>query len=211
MTGAKALAQSRLPPTSKAAVDIRLAPVPEIKAREAACIQVVIFLFPYGSADMPTQFSSDHPRKPYARDAGGTGICAVPLARLASPLRWVRWAVAVMWLVTGIVSLGFYPVTDSYALLARAGVPPMLAPLALYGAALLDIVLGLLCLLPWYRRYIWLAQASLILFYTAVISLRLPEFWLHPYGPILKNLPLLATLWLLYRVEQELARCRNGS
>jgi len=38
--------------------------------------------------------------------------------------------------------------------------------------------------------------------YTAIISLRLPEYWLHPYGPVLKNLPMLAVLWLLYVVDR---------
>ena len=30
---------------------------------------------------------------------------------------------------------------------------------------------------------------------------RLPEFWLHPHGPMLKNLPMLALLLLLWRLE----------
>jgi hypothetical protein len=32
---------------------------------------------------------------------------------------------------------------------------------------------------------------------------RLPEFWLHPYGPVLKNLPMLAALWLLLELERD--------
>jgi hypothetical protein len=39
--------------------------------------------------------------------------------------------------------------------------------------------------------------------YTAIITLWLPEYWLHPYGPVLKNLPLLAVLWLLYALDRE--------
>jgi hypothetical protein len=30
----------------------------------------------------------------------------------------------------------------------------------------------------------------------------LPEFWLHPFGPMLKNLPLLAVLGLLLAFEK---------
>ena len=48
----------------------------------------------------------------------------------------------------------------------------------------------------------WRTQAVLILVYTAIISVRLPEFWLHPYGPILKNLPMLAVVWLLYVIDR---------
>ena len=52
------------------------------------------------------------------------------------------------------------------------------------------------------RRPLWLAQAALILFYTAVIALRLPEYLWHPYGPLSKNLPMLAALVLLHQLER---------
>lgn len=130
-------------------------------------------------------------------------------ARTQAVLGWqlpiLRTAVALVWIVTGIVSLGLYPVEDSYALLARAGVPQALRPLALYGAAGLDLLLGLMCFAParWRFPWIWAAQAALILGYTVIISVRLPEFWLHPYGPLTKNLPMLAVLWLLGTLERK--------
>lgn len=130
-------------------------------------------------------------------------------ARTQAVLGWqlpiLRTAVALVWIITGIVSLGLYPVEDSYALLARAGVPQALRPLALYGAAGLDLLFGLMCFAParWRFPWIWAAQAALILGYTAIISVRLPEFWLHPYGPLTKNLPMLAVLWLLGTLERK--------
>jgi hypothetical protein len=48
---------------------------------------------------------------------------------------------------------------------------------------------------------LWLVQAALVLAYMAIISWKLPEFWLHPYGPVLKNLPFLVGLWILYELE----------
>jgi hypothetical protein len=85
-------------------------------------------------------------------------------------------------------------------------VPPRWAPLFLYGAAGLDLVLGVLTLVLKRRVGLWLAQIALIVGYTAIISVRLPEYWLHPYGPVLKNLPMLAVLWLLYAVDRGDAR-----
>lgn len=129
--------------------------------------------------------------------------------RLNAQLNWLlpllRVSVALVWIVTGIVSLGLYPVQESYALLGRTGIPPMLQPLMLYGAALLDFAFGVgtLMLHGRRRRWLWLAQLALILFYTVIISIRLPEFWLHPYGPLLKNLPMLAAIWLLYELEDK--------
>jgi hypothetical protein len=43
---------------------------------------------------------------------------------------------------------------------------------------------------------------ALIGFYTVVIAFKLPEFLLHPYGPLTKNLPMLAAIWLLYELEE---------
>ncbi|HEX2243435.1 MAG TPA: DoxX-like family protein, partial [Gammaproteobacteria bacterium] len=77
-----------------------------------------------------------------------------------------------------------------------------LATLALYGAALLDLALGIAILVCKRRRLLWIAQVAVIFLYMGIISLRIPEFWLHPFGPILKNLPILAAIWILYELER---------
>jgi uncharacterized protein YbjT (DUF2867 family) len=127
--------------------------------------------------------------------------------RRSACLDWLlpilRLSVALVWIVTGVVSLGLYPVQDSYALLARVGAPAWAAPWLLFGAAGLDLALGLGMLALKRRRLLYWTQIGVMLFYTALISWRLPEFWLHPYGPILKNLPLLAAIWLLLCLEEE--------
>jgi uncharacterized protein YbjT (DUF2867 family) len=126
--------------------------------------------------------------------------------RLTAQLGWLlpllRLSIAAVWIVTGIVSLGLFPIESSFALLERVGVPRSLAPLFLYSAAALDLALGAGTLFLRNRRWLWLAQIALILSYTAIITLRMPEFWLHPYGPLLKNLPMLAAIYLLLRVEK---------
>lgn len=128
----------------------------------------------------------------------------VPAQRAAALLHWwlplLRVVVALVWIVTGLVSLFAFPVVDSIALLQRAGVPDAWTMPALIGAALLDVGLGMAALL-WRRRWPWAAQMLLMLFYTLVISVRLPEYWAHPYGPILKNLPLLLAICLLWLME----------
>ena len=52
------------------------------------------------------------------------------------------------------------------------------------------------------RRCLWLAQAAVIVVYSSIITLRLPEFWLHPFVPLLKNVPMLAAIALLYHLER---------
>lgn len=143
------------------------------------------------------------PRPPSAFIRAADAVASRQQAQLAWLLPLLRGSVAVVWIVTGILSLGVYPAAQSYALLAAVGVPAGAAPLLLYGAALLDLGLGLGTLLLRQRRALWLAQIAVMLGYTAIISLHLPEFWLHPFGPVLKNLPLLAAIVVLLTLEDE--------
>jgi uncharacterized protein YbjT (DUF2867 family) len=130
-----------------------------------------------------------------------------PALRTRSVLTWtlpaLRVALAFLWIWTALVSFGLYPVEDSKALLARVGLHGALATFALYGAAVLDLLLGLLTL--WaprgWRGPVWAAQLALIGGYTVLITLFLPEYWLHPYGPISKNLPIMAAIALLWALE----------
>jgi uncharacterized protein YbjT (DUF2867 family) len=129
-----------------------------------------------------------------------------PMIRMAAQLQWLlpilRWSIALVWMVTGVISLGLYPTELSYELLARVGVPGSLAPLMLYGAALMDLAFGVAILMMRRRQWLWMAQIAVILLYTVIISWRMPEFWLHPFGPLLKNLPMLAGIVVLQQLER---------
>jgi uncharacterized protein YbjT (DUF2867 family) len=123
-------------------------------------------------------------------------------ARLSWLLPLLRFSIAAVWIWTGIVSFGLFPVEESYALLAHAGVGATYAPLLLYGSAALDLAFGIATLTLRRRRLLWIAQIALIIAYTTVISIKLPEFWLQPYGPLLKNLPMLVGIWVVYVMEE---------
>lgn len=131
-----------------------------------------------------------------ARRALGTG------ARLRWLLPLLRYAVAAMWIVTALVSVFAYPVADSLALLARTGLTGTAAQVALYSAAGLDLVLGVALLHPHWRTRAYRAQILLVAGYTVIITLFLPEYWAHPYGPVLKNIPLLAALVALHELDR---------
>jgi uncharacterized protein YbjT (DUF2867 family) len=127
------------------------------------------------------------------------------LLAMQGKLTWLlpllRFTIAAVWLWTGVVSFALYPRASSYDLLARTGAPESVFPLLLYGAAAADIVLGAATLLLRRRRRLWLLQLALIFVYTLIITIKLPEYWLHPYGPVLKNLPMLAAIYALYELE----------
>lgn len=124
-------------------------------------------------------------------------------AKLGWLLPVLRLSIAFVWIATAYVSAAVYPPELSYQLLERTGVPAAWAPPMLYGAALFDLLLGLGILLLARRRWLWLAQLGLIGLYTVVIAWKLPEFLWHPYGPLTKNVPMLAAIWLLYQLEEK--------
>ena len=69
-----------------------------------------------------------------------------PAVRLRAQLNWLlpvlRWSIALVWIVTGIVSLGLYPVRKAMRCWRAPASPARCAPLMLYGAALLDLAFG---------------------------------------------------------------------
>jgi uncharacterized protein YbjT (DUF2867 family) len=155
-----------------------------------------------GDASWTRRLLGREPRAPESFIDPSMRAAAGIMARLTWLLPLLRICIAIVWIWTGVVSLGLYPVAASYELLARTGLTGPVATVALYGAAGLDFCLGLATLLVRRRRLLWIAQMTLIVSYTVIISIRLPEFWLHPYGPVLKNLPMLAGIYLLFSLER---------
>lgn len=120
----------------------------------------------------------------------------------STEIRLVRLVLASIWLTTSALSLGLYPVEQSLTLLNRTGLQGQSAISALVLGAATDAFMGLATLFrP--SRALWLAQGMLVVAYTSIITYALPEFWLHPFGPILKNLAVLTLIWLLFKHQQE--------
>jgi uncharacterized protein YbjT (DUF2867 family) len=132
--------------------------------------------------------------KDFIRAENADALRNSALAAWRSPL--LRVSLAFVWIATAIVSAFVYPVHESLALLARVGLTGKIACAALYGAAALDGVFGILTLLRPSCR-LWVLQAGLVLTYSLLIGCALPEFLSHPFGPIVKNVPILAILFLL--------------
>jgi uncharacterized protein YbjT (DUF2867 family)/uncharacterized membrane protein YphA (DoxX/SURF4 family) len=110
----------------------------------------------------------------------------------------LRFAIALTWISAGIVSAFIYPQGESYAMLASVGLSGWSATIALYGAAALDLLLGLFTLNDRWLRAALYGQLLVMLLYTIIISAFLPAWWTHPFGPVVKNLPIaIATLMLL--------------
>ncbi|MBR9829797.1 MAG: SDR family oxidoreductase [Oceanospirillales bacterium] len=110
----------------------------------------------------------------------------------------LRVCLAFMWIWTGLTSAFFHPVGDSYQMLSAVGLSGIALPIALYTAALLDALLGLALLLNIRLRQVLATQLAMMLGYSLILSISLPEFWFHPFGPVSKNLPLIAATLMLF-------------
>lgn len=137
-----------------------------------------------------------------------TGIPAHMLASSAIAgwsLPLFRYALALVWFVTAALSFGIYPISGSLALLQPLGISGAPAMFMLMAASTLDLSLGLATLL-WPRRILWLMQIALIVGYSCIIAIYSPEYYLHPFGPVLKNLPILALLAYLFAHQRDTRR-----
>lgn len=115
----------------------------------------------------------------------------------------LRFSIALVWLWAGWVSAFVYSSDSSYQMLKQIGTPESFAPLMLYGASAIDFALGFAMLLCWRLRWVVYCQVVIMLVYSVVITIALPEYWAHPFGPMIKNLPLLVATFVLLILEEE--------
>ena len=122
-----------------------------------------------------------------------------------------RLSLALLWIGTGLASLGLFPPAESYVMLAEVGVRGPLADVALFGGAAANLALGGMLLVKWHPTRVGLAMLALLAFYSFVGLLLPPEYWLNPFAPILKNLPIAVALLALIAMERPNAAARRAS
>jgi len=115
----------------------------------------------------------------------------------------LRITLGLLWIFTGIVSAFVFPVEQSYAMLAKAGITGTWGPVLLYGASAIDLALGIATLLAYRLTLTGLLQIGVIMFYTIILSFSQPELWIHPFGPVTKNLPLIVATLIMVVLERK--------
>ena len=116
-----------------------------------------------------------------------------------------RYALSFMWIFTALTSVFFAPQVG-YDILSRANVSGPFADIAIYGGAIIDLLLGFWLLSARTLRLCCLLQITLILSYTLLLSLIDASFWLHPFGPVTKNVPVLVLIVFVYQSAAPLKR-----
>lgn len=126
----------------------------------------------------------------------------VRAARLAAVKVPLRLSVAFIWLATGLLSM-LVPASREmgFAYLAQVGITGGLAATALYGTCLLEVALGLATAVGWRIGLCGAIQLALVLGFTAILTVGLPELWLHPFGPLTKNIPILGATLAMMAME----------
>jgi hypothetical protein len=121
------------------------------------------------------------------------------MTRPADDTRLLRASLVVVWLFTAVASL-LELNGQSRDVLASAGIasPAWLVRGLIAGGAAADLAIGI-ALWRWPGRASYAAAFALMLVMTAVATVLQPSLWLHPLGPLLKNIPIAALVWHLYR------------
>ena len=115
-----------------------------------------------------------------------------------SSARILRWAVAFVWLATGVLVVVPYYREEGGRYLDQLGLPYWL----MYVTCAVEIVLGLRVALGRSATWLVILQVGMILTFTVILAIIQPILLLSPFGYLTKNIPLIAmivTAWLLER------------
>ncbi len=100
---------------------------------------------------------------------------------------------SLLWLGSGIAGL-FNPPQNADAVIAGLGVPASFIPTVRYGLCVLDFALGAAVAIGRSWRALGLLQICVVAIYTIGLTWVMPNLWADGYGPLLKNLPILAAI-----------------
>jgi uncharacterized protein YbjT (DUF2867 family) len=125
----------------------------------------------------------------------------LPEARMGLLDLLARVSLAALWLGSGLLSLSPFARPSGRALLAEVGITGSGASWLLWLAAGADIAVGLALLRNWRPLLIGGIQLALIGAFTLILTSSAPGWWLHPFGPLLKNLPIAALVLVVMARE----------
>lgn len=123
-------------------------------------------------------------------------------ARLYFARPLLRWALAAMWIGSGLIGL-FQLLTNGTHVVQSAGLSaPALTPFV-WGSCLFDVAVGVALVRRWRSGPLALVQIAVVAAYTVALSVTDPSLWSDPFGPLLKNVPILATIVAWAAIEND--------
>lgn len=111
-------------------------------------------------------------------------------------MKAAKYSLAFLWIFTGLTSIYFSPEVG-YEILASASITGLMADLSVYAGGTLDIFIGLWLISSIKIRLCCIIQVVVIVLYTVLLTFIDMSFWLHPFGPITKNIPIVVLIFLI--------------
>lgn len=99
-----------------------------------------------------------------------------------------RFSLAFMWLFTAATSV-WWGRSIGYDVLAIADIYEEYADFCINAGAALDAIIGFWLLSGRYLDWCYKIQLMVILIYSVLLTIIAPQFWLHPFGPLVKIFP----------------------
>lgn len=115
----------------------------------------------------------------------------------------LQFSIAFVWIWSGLCSAFWYSKEAIFSLLTTVGIPTPFQSFTLYGASALDILIGLTILCSYKVKKIALLQLFIIIIYTGIITITLPQLWIEPFAPIAKNIPLFVAIIIMMALESD--------
>ena len=106
-------------------------------------------------------------------------------------------AISFIWVWSGLSSLISWE--QSYGLMQEIGANHEMSVLFTLLGSFADIFLGIAVFSKTYRKKIILLQMITMLIFMTILTIGAPHYWLHPFGVLSKNIPLIALSYYLYR------------
>ncbi|MEP1447784.1 MAG: DoxX-like family protein [Paraglaciecola sp.] len=114
-----------------------------------------------------------------------------------SLLNAAKYSLAFLWIFTGLTSIYFSP-EIGYEILAGVNITGSIADLSVYAGGVLDIAIGLWLITSFKTKLCCISQVVVIIVYTILLTFIDASFWLHPFGPITKNFPIIVLVGYVY-------------
>lgn len=112
-------------------------------------------------------------------------------------IKAAKYSLAFLWIFTGLTSVHFSPEVG-YEILESASITGLMADVSVYAGGALDILIGFWLLTSIKIRLCCIIQVVVIAAYTVLLTFIDPSFWLHPFGPITKNIPIIVLIGYVY-------------
>lgn len=113
-----------------------------------------------------------------------------------------RLSLSFLWVFTGLTS-AFFARQVGYDVLGNAGITGLMADFSILSGSVLDMVIGVWLLAGRKLKFCYLLQLAVITVYSLILTVIDPSFWIHPFGPLTKNIPLMVLIYFLYLQENK--------